>query len=101
MEAFFERIMYRTAVMLGRLSNGAQADHGVVVHLVYFKKVPSLRFPDKPISAEVSLCGKRPGPKSVGWSGYWKGDEVLKLSCEKCLKRAQRLKIEGLEKVMG
>lgn len=87
---------YRTAMMMGRLTDGAQADHGRLVHVVTIKSVKprKTRYNDYgrdlekmaiKTAAEVSLCGKRPGPRSVGWSPNGDGAPT----CHKCIARAE------------
>jgi hypothetical protein len=77
---------WRAATMLGRLSNGNESDHGQLVHAVIWVSVPSPKMPIN-IEVEKSLCYKRPGRKSVGWSS----EKNLKVNCDKCLKRLRKL----------
>lgn len=88
---------YRPAMMLGRLSNGAESDHGTLVHAVRTRKCkrPPCPFndygrkaiPNDDYTAEVSLCGRRPGRRSVGWS--W-NDKDMAVSCPKCLSKLEK-----------
>jgi hypothetical protein len=48
---------YCWATMLGRCSNGAQRDTGVIAHVL-----------DRQSHTAKSLCGREPGRRSVGWS---------------------------------
>jgi hypothetical protein len=77
---------YKPRMMQGRLTNGAQADHGKLVHAVDIegKKVPHNNqlgyrwiYP--------ALCGRKPGAKSVGWSTP---EGVV--NCPKCLKKLSK-----------
>lgn len=88
--------MIRIAILLGRLSNEAQADHGKVFHAVAMKKTkrPPCHFNDwgkkiienDDFEAPIALCNAKPGRRSIGWR--YEGGEV---TCEKCLKKLQKL----------
>jgi len=88
--------MYKIGVMLGRLTNGFQSDHGTVYHAVIRKMVKHPNagkvldngyvIPEK-YETDVSLCGRKPGRKSVGWKF---DDPERVVSCEKCLKKIQK-----------
>lgn len=85
---------FKVGVLLGRLSSGMQGDHGNLYHAVVRKKAkrppcPYNDFGRKIIEnddfeADVSLCGKNPGPRSIGWEFSDIGAEV---TCEKCLSK--------------
>ena len=77
-------LITRHAMMLGRLSNGFQSDHGALVHALHKTTVPSPRIPEITITIEKSICGRRPGRRSVGWST---NDNDLPVTCPNCLKR--------------
>jgi hypothetical protein len=83
----------RHAMLLGRLANGCESDHGSLVHAVVNKdikhpkagqKLPSGYICPERYATEVSLCGKIPGRRSVGWST---GDNALAVTCIRCLKK--------------
>lgn len=80
--------------MLGRLANGFQSDQGKLIHAVterITKRKPcpyndwgkSQEFEKIFVDKEVSLCGKKPGKRSVGWDFNIEKE----INCEKCLKR--------------
>ena len=89
---------YWPAMMQGRLSSELQADHGSVVHAVHESKAkrhpcPANDWgrksgPDDYVLAHVSLCGKRPGRKSVGWST---SDKEAPVTCPRCLKKIEKM----------
>ena len=56
----------KMARLLGRLSNGCESDKGMLVHIVV---------------NDTALCGKKPGPRSVGWSSREENEAV---TCVKC-----------------
>ena len=60
--------------LAGRLANGAERDHGQVVHAV--------REGD-------ALCGAKPGRRSVGWVLPYPEDKSV--NCPKCLARVKAL----------
>lgn len=66
----------KAAVMLGRLSNGAERDKGRVVHGV------DDSMPD--YGQGKALCGAEPGRRSVGW--HLRSD--LSITCPRCLRIA-------------
>lgn len=60
----------------GRCANGAERDHGSLVHAV-----------DTELdwgSMAPALCGTRPGKRTPGWVESYKGNTV---TCPKCLKK--------------
>jgi hypothetical protein len=59
----------------GRCANGAQRDHGTLVHAVDTEYEWG--------SMEAALCGTRPGRRTPGWSSY----EHDAATCPKCLKK--------------
>ena len=61
---------YKKLMLTGRCVNGRESDRGTVVHAVVGG------------SYGTALCGKKPGPRSNGFSIY-EEDEV---TCHKCLK---------------
>lgn len=78
----------RVGIMMGRLSNGLQSDHGKIYHAVPKdgKKVPSnntlgYRF------IYPAICGATPGKRSVGWAYDKDVGEDFKVSCPRCLKK--------------
>jgi len=79
----------RHAMMLGRLTDGAERDHGSYVHALYKAEVFSPRIPDMLITVEKSICGKKPGKRSVGWSDN-DNDNDKPITCPKCLKRLEK-----------
>ena len=93
---------YKKAYLLGRLSNGFESDRGILVHAVVRKLVnikrracPDNNWQPDVVKAErdVSLCGKQPGPQSVGWSIYNSGEEEKEVTCPTCLKKLAKLRI--------
>ena len=87
-------IQYRAGMLQGRLSNGAQSDHGTQVHAVVRKLVKSPMAgkvldngyvcPEK-TERDVGLCGARPGRRSVGWSFSYNGEPEPTITCPRCL----------------
>lgn len=87
-----------SARLLGRLASGLQSDMGTLVHAVIAKrcKRPPCPFndwgrkviPNDDYTANISLCGKRPGRRSVGWDR-----EETEVTCPRCL--AKLAKSEG------
>lgn len=63
---------YEPRALLGRLANGAERDHGMIVHAVVKAK---------------SLCGAKPGGRSAGWSF----DPEERVTCLKCLANIEKL----------
>jgi hypothetical protein len=62
---------YQALVMVGRLRNGAERDHGTRNHAVKF-------------GSSTALCGAKPGRRSVGWNTPWGGRDI---TCPRCLKK--------------
>jgi predicted amidophosphoribosyltransferase len=62
---------YQVLMMLGRLSNGFESDHGTKQHAVRFGE-------------RGAVCGARPGKRSVGWSTPY-GERVV--TCPRCAKK--------------
>lgn len=56
-----------TKQLVGRLANGAERDHGTVVHYV---------------NGFGALCGAKPGRRSVGWTIVWD----VEITCPRCKK---------------
>lgn len=86
----------KTGSMLGRLGDASQRDGGTLVHIIVEKLVPrppcsysdwgrSTNEAKKTMLADVALCGKRPGRRSVGWE-YDTGAPT----CSTCLRLAER-----------
>lgn len=73
--------VYEGRMKLGRLTGGAQKDHGVLVHAV-----------EKGTTAAYcrgkATCGTQPGRRSCGWSDV----ENLPINCPRCLARIAREK---------
>jgi hypothetical protein len=93
-------VNYKASMLLGRLSDGFQSDHGVLVHAVVTKLVKPRPCPwndwgrdatkmAQKVEAEVGMCGARPGRRSVGWSHRHGTDKPgeLKVNCPRCLKK--------------
>jgi hypothetical protein len=66
----------------GRCANGAQRDHGTLVHAVDTEYEWG--------SMEAALCGTRPGRRTPGWSSY----EHAAATCPKCLKKLAQATIK-------
>jgi hypothetical protein len=92
---------YRLGMMLGRLTDGRQADHGKLVHAVVEKFVKPRPNPSndwgrnaermaQPVVAEVSLCGKRPGRRSVGWDFRNFATDHPEVTCPRCAKKVKQ-----------
>jgi len=64
---------YKPCQLAGKCSNGAERDHGLVVHAVNFLG---------------ALCEAKPGRLSVGWVEPWNDAPV---NCPKCLERIRNL----------
>jgi hypothetical protein len=87
---------YKKGMLLGRLSNGFQSDHGVRVHAVTCRKTKrppcpyndygKKEIPDDDYKTDMGLCGAKPGRRSVGWA--WEKD--MEVNCPKCLKRLEK-----------
>ena len=92
---------YAVGQMVGRLANDLQADHGTVYHAVIRKEVPFARVTRRRVAPEmegkmvernVSLCGKMPGPRSVGWDfENFSAHLGTKVTCPRCLKKIQKM----------
>jgi len=65
---------YRVRSLAGRCSNGFESDHGHLFHAVRFDNWKS-------------LCGAKPGCRSVGWSDWGKDKPV---TCPRCLKKLSK-----------
>jgi len=65
-------------MMAGTCRNGAERDGGKRIHAV-----PGAATKD--YDGRAALCGKRPGRRSAGWSGYVSPD--AKVTCPACLKK--------------
>ena len=80
--------------MLGRLANGNEADTGTLIHALTEKQVPLRpcplnefgKIPGMTTTTTVSVCGKRPGRKSVGWDRT-----ESPVTCAKCLTKVARV----------
>lgn len=91
---------FRIGVMLGRLSDGFQSDHGKRAHAVVRRMVTDVsRRTGEKITVErsVALCGARPGRRSVGWdfenySDYLKTEVTCPRCVEKLVKQALKAK---------
>jgi hypothetical protein len=92
---------YKIGALLGRLSNGFQSDHGIRYHAVVWKRIkrPPCPFndwgrkeiPDDDFTAQVALCGAKPGRRSVGWDFQNGSSNVGKeVTCPRCLKKLQK-----------
>lgn len=74
---------YKPRVKAGRLANGAERDHGTIIHAV---------------GTHGALCGTEPGMRSGGWvKPYPQGDDAL-VNCDRCMKTiAQLLGVKAAE----
>ena len=68
----------QVAAKMGTLSNGAQRNHGLVLHLV-------------PGSVQhygrgAALCGTKPGRRSIGWATDYEGQAP---TCKRCIAKAE------------
>ncbi len=70
---------YTPAILAGRCANGYERDHGAVVHFVAYQNHLFN-------TSWTSLCGKRPGARSAGYSAL-----KAKVTCTKCIKKANLL----------
>lgn len=68
--------MIKPLMKPGRAANGAQRDHGTLVHAVDTQWDWG--------SYEPALCGTRPGRRTPGWVEPYNGGQV---TCPKCLKK--------------
>ncbi|KQO85878.1 hypothetical protein ASF32_09325 [Methylobacterium sp. Leaf91] len=68
---------WRSAQMLGRLSNGGERDRGRLYHIVSEDGCGPMG------GAGSALCGATPGRRSVGWGDV----EGTPATCPRCLKR--------------
>lgn len=68
---------YVPRILAGRLANGAERDHGNIVHAVGN-------------SGGVAICGTSPGRRSGGWVPVHCGDDAI--TCPKCLRRIDQIK---------
>lgn len=69
---------YAFRSLLGRLTSGKELGRGSLVHAV---------------DGWTALCGKKPGPRSAGWSSEYT-HEAVAVSCEKCRKRLEKKQAE-------
>lgn len=84
------------ARLLGRLANGNEADSGTLIHRVVRKKAkrppcPYNDFGRKIIEnddyeTDVSICGKKPGRRSVGWD-----ETTQNVTCPTCIQRLTKI----------
>ena len=99
------KLEFRIGQLIGRLSNGLQSDHGHIYHavvrkMVKMEKCPYSNWGRDPIKSQekrersVSLCGRRPGPKSIGWDfENFSSNLDNEVTCTKCKERLEKLKI--------
>jgi hypothetical protein len=92
----------RKGMLLGRLSNGFQSDHGKLIHAV--AELPAKRppcpfndfgrkvIPNDNFTMQKGLCGAKPARRSVGWTFHEITEEI---NCPKCLARMERMKKKG------
>ncbi len=66
---------YKPRQLAGRCLNGAERDHGLVIHAV---------------NHMGSLCGAKPGRLSAGWVEPYHDEQQI--NCEKCTKRISALR---------
>ena len=72
---------FLSVVKMGRLSDGCERDHGSVRHAMDEGQYSwGTHHP--------SLCGSKPGRRSVG---YVNDEEITEITCSKCLKRINAL----------
>ena len=93
---------FKIGTLLGRLSNGAQADHGKRSHAVVRKMVKPNPCPyndfgkdlDKmkeKVERSVAMCGAKPSKKSVGWDfENYSTNLPTEVTCPRCLKRLEK-----------
>jgi hypothetical protein len=67
---------YEVLVMLGRLSNGFESDHGTRYHAVKF-------------GSHKAVCGAQPGRRSVGWTFDPRG-HGKEITCPRCIAKLKR-----------
>lgn len=75
---------YVPRMMLGRLTDGAQADHGSRVHAC-------LEGTCAAYCHGKALCGAAPGRRSVGWSAPETGRAV---DCPRCVAKLKKIEKE-------
>ena len=63
-------------------SKGADRDAGIVIHAVADGAYPSY---------DAALCGKKPGPRSMGWQPA----EQAPVTCERCIKALGKIAKDG------
>lgn len=73
---------YHPNVMAGSCRSGAERDGGKRVHAVAGS-------PTKDYDCRKALCGKQPGRRSCGWSGYVPANTTV--TCPACLKRLAKM----------
>lgn len=80
----FDGIGIQAMQMLGRLTDGAERDHGKLYHAVPIndKLFPLLFHQNK------ALCGAKPGRRSVGWQKY---EGHTTVTCPRCLRRMKTI----------
>lgn len=69
-------IKYEARMMMGRLTDGCQSDHGRLVHALESGKTAAY-------CRGKALCGAEPGRRSCGWSAI----EERPIDCPRCLKK--------------
>lgn len=74
----------RYATLTGRCWNGAERDHGRVVHVV-----------DDDQIFGPALCGAKPGKRSNGWSEY----PHEKPTCPRCIKKLEKAEKQRNEQI--
>lgn len=72
---------YEARMMLGRLTDGFQRDHGTRVHACIPGNTAAY-------CRGKAVCGYEPGKRSAGWSDI----EDRPIDCPKCLKKIKALK---------
>lgn len=80
-------MQYIARMMMGRLTDGAQRDHGVRIHATLPHVAASY-------CRGKALCGAEPGRRSCGWSP----PEERPVNCPTCLKRIEQRKVRAARK---
>lgn len=70
---------YQISQMAGRCANGAERDSGILWH--------ARRLDAENKISRKSICGRKPGRRSVGWSTWKPSGRVV--TCKRCLKRLE------------
>jgi hypothetical protein len=96
-----KELVYKKAMLLGRLLSGMQSGHGIRVHAVILKQVkrPPCLFndwghkaiPNDDYRIQVGMCGAKPGRRSVGWIN----ETDLEVTCPKCLFKLVKVNDKG------